>query len=163
MTSQEKEFIDIIKRERHRITRICANYSSEKMTRDDLFQEVMYNLWKGFESFRGESTRETWIFRVTLYTCMQHYRKVMRNAKALESYIPENDPNDAEMTDSIRDLHKAVRSLDESDRAIMILYLEDRSYAEISSIMGISQSNTGVRISRARQKIKKIMKSYGNR
>jgi RNA polymerase sigma-70 factor (ECF subfamily) len=161
LTNKEQDFLEIINDNQLTIMRICRTYGKGLMEAQDLFQEVMANLWKGFSSFRGDSSRATWIYRVTLYTCMQYYRKQKRQTE-LNKEIPNPQTiieDDDQKDDQIHALRSAIRHLAEIDRAIMILYLEEHSYAEIGNILGLSESNIGVRITRAKQKIKKFMDS----
>ena len=162
MTNKENEFLHVIEADKGRIRRICRNYSSDQAESDDLFQDVLFHLWKSFDSFRGESSRSTWVFRVTLYTCMDYHRKAKRQNEAVDEYqailsLPEEDREPRN-----RALHYAIGKLRDIDRAIMLLYLEERSYAEIASILGISASNVGVRITRAKTKLKEIMEKHEN-
>ena len=147
--------------EQSRILRICYNYSHSDAEQEDLFQEVMLNLWKSFDTFRGESSRSTWVYRIALYTCMAYYRKKKRREKTLHESAREGVSSPGEDGTRNEFLTKALSQLNEIDRAIIILWLEERSYAEIASIIGISESNVGVRISRVKQKLIKYKEQYG--
>ncbi len=162
MNEQESVFLDSINAEEGRILRICRNYSRNQAECDDLFQEVMYHLWKSFDSFRGESSRSTWIFRVTLYTCMDHHRKKKRQDEAIYTFAADQSQSEKDPEPLFQALHRAIQRLKEIDRAIMILYLEERTYAQIAEIIGISESNVGVRITRAKSKLKEIIDRNGN-
>ncbi len=163
MTPTEKDFLDVIDQEQERILRICRNYSAGRIEQDDLFQEVMLNLWKSFGSFRGESSRSTWVYRVALYTCMAHYRNRKKADERKLAYLQEYDTAEKREEDSHHErLDKAIRQLNDIDRAILILYLEERSYAEIAAIIGISESNAGVRINRIKKRLKQIISQDGN-
>lgn len=162
MASSEQEFLNVIEAQQGRIRRICRNYSDDRDTEEDLFQEVMLNLWKSFDSFRGEASRATWVYRVTLYTCMSVFRNKKKQQEADYQYAGSADSEPHDNEERIGRLHAALRQLNEIDRAVVILFLEERTYEEIGSIVGMSQSNVGARLHRAKQKIKRIMEGHGD-
>ena len=155
----DKEFVDLINSHRALIFKVCRVYGYEKEYTEDLFQEIVLQLWKSYPTFRKESKVSTWMYRVALNTAISHFRKEVRKPKitALDSEridIPELDPNHHLQLDL---LSEAIQQLNKVEKAIVILYLEEKSYDEISEVMGISKSNVGVRINRIKTKLEKII------
>jgi RNA polymerase sigma-70 factor (ECF subfamily) len=130
-----------------------AKRSSEA---DDLFQEVLINLWKGYSSFEGRSEVATWIWRVSLNTCITADRKAKSRHKAelaMKQNLYEDDDTDSKQ---IRKLYARIRQLKPFDRAIVLLWLENLSYDEIAAIVGISVKNVSVRLVRIREQLKNM-------
>ena len=130
-----------------------AKRSSEA---DDLFQEVLINLWKGYSSFEGRSEVATWVWRVSLNTCISADRKAKRRHKAelaMKQNLYEDDDTDSKQ---IRKLYARIRQLKPFDRAIVLLWLENLSYDEIAAIVGISVKNVSVRLVRIREQLKNM-------
>jgi RNA polymerase sigma-70 factor (ECF subfamily) len=123
---------------------------------NDLFQEVLINLWKGYESFGHRSDIRTWIYRVALNTCISLDRKKRRSATvrlAMDINLFEDRDEDTRQVDL---LHKRIQRLQPFDRAIVLLWLEDLSYEEIGQIVGISTKNVSVRLFRIREQLKNM-------
>ncbi len=121
----------------------------------DLFQEVLINLWKGFGQFEGRSDVKTWIYRVSLNTCITLDRKKKRSKETLEMDINLFSDTD-EDTQQVDMLHRRISQLKPFDRAIVLLWLEDISYDEIGAIVGISAKNVSVRLVRIREQLKNM-------
>ncbi len=122
----------------------------------DLFQEVLINLWKGFDRFKGESNMRTWIYRVTLNTCISIDRK-KKSAKHIPLDMDINlfEDNDKE-TQQIRILYNRIKNLPIYDRALLMLWLENMSYQEIGEVMGISEKNVAVKLFRIKETLRKM-------
>ena len=130
-----------------------AKRSSEA---DDLFQEVLINLWKGYSSFEGRSEVATGVWRVSLNTCITADRKAKSRHKAelaMKQNLYEDDDTDSKQ---IRKLYARIRQLKPFDRAIVLLWLENLSYDEIAAIVGISVKNVSVRLVRIREQLKNM-------
>lgn len=123
----------------------------------DLFQEILINIWKGFEKFKGESSVRTWIWRISLNTCISFERKKSRriNPIPLSIDIDLYDDSDSD-SKQIRMLQQRIAKLGPFDRAIILLWLENLDYSEIGSIVGISEKNVSVRLVRIREQLKKM-------
>lgn len=123
----------------------------------DLFQEILINIWKGFEKFKGESSVRTWIWRISLNTCISFERKKSRriNPIPLSVDIDLYDDSDSD-SKQIRMLQQRIAKLGPFDRAIILLWLENLDYSEIGSIVGISEKNVSVRLVRIREQLKKM-------
>ena len=160
----EKEFIELVNNNRALIFKVCNLYCKDREVRQDLFQEVVLQLWKSFPGFRNESSGSTWIYRVALNTAISNFRKEQKKPgkkpiSRIEFEIPDmSDPNDKKENKNI--LHMAIEKLSDIEKAIIMLYLDEKTYDEISEIAGISVSNVGVRINRIKIKLSTIVKTY---
>jgi RNA polymerase sigma-70 factor (ECF subfamily) len=153
----EQEFIAIVKQYERVIYNVCSFYVSDASPVEDLYQETVLNLWKAFPSFRNESRVSTWIYRIALNTCISDLR---RNAK-LRQNIPlafsehiafEPDTQSAE----IQELYSLIYKLNNIERSIILLWLEEKSYQEIADITGFSVVNVATRLKRTKEKLKNM-------
>ena len=156
MKQEEKEFAALVKEHKSTIYSICYMFSKDKDEIDDLFQETLIHLWQGYKKFRNESKIETWIYRVTMNTCISMDRKEKRRGEhiALDVNIDLFDETDKDMH-QIQMLYKRIHRLGVFDRAIIMLWWENLSYDEIGEIVGISAKNVSVRLVRIREELKK--------
>lgn len=122
----------------------------------DLFQEVLVKLWNGYDSFQGKSDIKTWIYRVTLNTCITLDRKKRRRNRAMLSMDVDYFDSQEQETAQVRILHERIARLQPLDRAIILLWLEQISYGEIGEIVGISAKNVSVRLARIRVQLKNM-------
>lgn len=146
-------FIDIVKRYEGIIDRLCYSFASRISSFDDLRQDALINIWKGLDSFRHESNPQTWIYRIVLNTCVSTQRKEQRQAGFLpiDSVTERGEESVADNTELLELL---ISSLGNIDRSILLLWLEERPYEEISQIIGLSVSNVASRLHRIRKKLK---------
>ena len=162
---KEKLFTEIFKENKERIYRLCYASLSNKGDLDDLFQEVMMNVWRNLENFRNEAKVSTWIYRITINTALLYNKRYTRNVQrfpSVDSYQIDATHSSEEfhiqnMNEDLKKLHNAIAALKKQDRLIIGLYLEDMSYDEISEIVGISVNYVGVKINRIKSIIAKIM------
>ena len=154
----------IINTYRTSIFKICLGYSKTVQDAEDLLQETLINIWKGLKSFRNESNIKTWIYRITVNTCLLSLRKKSLNTTTLDrlseaAYSTGSDiyPQD----DAFLKLHRLINQLPEKDKIVILLYLEELSYHEIAEIIGITANNVGVRINRIKRKISNKFKQNG--
>ena len=156
MKQTEKEFAALVKEQKSTIYSICYMFSKDKDEVDDLFQETLIHLWQGFEKFRKESKIETWVYRVTMNTCISMDRQAKRRGERtpLAVDIDLFDETDKDM-EQVQMLYKRIQKLGLFDRAIIMLWLENLSYDEIGEIVGISAKNVSVRLVRIREQLKK--------
>ena len=154
----EQGFLEIVRRHEHLITRLARVYAADPEDRKDLFQEILYQLWRSHGSFKGESSWTTWIYRVALNTAITSFRRVRKLPEhaQLEEDIPveSRSHESLEQDERTKLLYRAIRSLNKVDRAVITLYLEDLSYREIANILGISEDNAGVRLNRIKGKLR---------
>lgn len=149
------DFEFMVKQFKSTIYSVCFMFVTTKTDADDLFQEVLVNLWLGFPRFRGDSSIRTWIYRVSLNTCLSYKRKKQIKTQPLDL---SPDVLDESKPEGHRNalLHERITLLEPFDRAIVLLWLEDLTYEEIASIVGISVSALSVRLVRIRQKLKSL-------
>ncbi len=157
MNPIEQEFTKVVREHKGTIYTVCYMFSKDEDEVADLFQEILINIWKGFEKFRGESSIRTWIWRISFNTCVSYEKKKSRMGSTipLSLNISLFDDSD-EDTRQIKMLQKRIRQLGPFDRAIVLLWLDDLSYAEIGEIVGISEKNVSVRLVRIREQLKKM-------
>lgn len=156
METKDNEFVQIVREHKSTIFTVCYMFSKDQSEVDDLFQEALINLWKGFSSFRGQSDVRTWIYRVSLNTCISADRK-KRRRKALPLLMETDLFSDGD--EDIRQidiLHRRISRLQPFDRAIVLLWLENISYDEIGKIVGITAKNVSVRLFRIREQLKQM-------
>lgn len=154
MTSKETDFEQIVKEHKSTIYTVCYMFSKDADEVNDLFQDVLINLWRGFDGFRGESKVDTWIWRVALNTCISDDRKKKRRGERVPLEMAANlyDDHDDD-SKQIRQLHARINRLGVMDRAIVLLWLENLSYDEIGAIMGITPKNVSVKLVRIKQQL----------
>ena len=155
MKTTEKDFSRIVKQHKSTIYTVCYMFSKDADEVNDLFQEVLINLWKGFTSFQGRSDLSTWIWRVSLNTCISCERKKKLDTVPLSMEINLFEDQD-EDSQQIQLLHKRIHQLKPFDRAIVLLWLENLSYEEIGAIVGITAKNVGVRLYRIKEELKNM-------
>lgn len=156
MCNSEKDFEQLVRQQTSTIYSVCYMFASNKIEADDLFQEVLINLWRGFDKFRNESNPSTWVYRVSLNTCISYKRKRRISTSPLEGVGIESAYDEIEHNPQSRLLHQRIRLLEPFDRAIVLLWLEDMPYEEIGAIVGLSVKAVGVRLMRIREKLKKL-------
>ncbi len=150
----EQQFLSLVKQHQGIVHKICRLYRDSVQDREDLFQEIMFQLWQSFPAFEGRSTISSWMYRIALITALASFRK-KSPAISFPERLPEiaaETPDDTEHQQR-QQLLFALKQLDDVEKAIMALYLEDMSYAAIAAIIGISENYVGVKINRAKIKI----------
>ena len=156
MTTQERQFAQIVAEHKSTIYTVCYMFSQDADEVNDLFQEVLIHLWKGFDSFEHRSDIRTWIYRVALNTCISLDRKKRHSATArltMDINLFEDRDEDTRQVDM---LHKRISKLQPFDRAIVLLWLENLPYEEIGQIVGITAKNVSVRLFRIREQLKQM-------
>lgn len=157
MNPIEQEFTKVVREHKGTIYTVCYMFSKDEDEVADLFQEILINIWKGFENFRGDSSMRTWIWRISFNTCVSYEKKKSRKGSTIPLSLSINLFDDSdEDTRQIKMLQKRIRQLGPFDRAIVLLWLDDLSYAEIGEIVGISEKNVSVRLVRIREQLKKM-------
>lgn len=157
---QENDFIRTIELHRGIIFKVCKMYCPVNEDCDDLYQDIVAQLWKAWSGFRGDAKISTWIYRIALNTAISGFRKEKRNP--LNNSLDTDDINISQddgrkKKEDLEMLHMAIGMLSDVEKAMIMLYLDDVSYEEISSIMGITQNNVRVKMLRIREKLKNIM------
>lgn len=153
---KERELVRILNEYRTTIYTVCFMFSKDKDEVDDMYQEVSINLWKGLHNFSGNCELKTWVYRVSLNTCISFDRKKKRrNTVPLTIDIDLYQENDQESR-QIKALYNRINQLEPFDKAIILLWLENLPYDEIGAIVGISVKNVSVRLSRIREQLKNM-------
>ena len=156
MTTIEQQFAQTVTEHKSTIYTVCYMFSQDADEVNDLFQEVLVNLWKGFKGFEHRSDVRTWIYRVALNTCISLDRKKKRAAEVrltMDINLFEDRDEDTRQVDM---LHKRISKLKPFDRAIVLLWLENISYDEIGQIVGITAKNVSVRLFRIKEQLKQM-------
>jgi RNA polymerase sigma factor (sigma-70 family) len=158
----EKEFVNLLNRHPGILYKVCSLYCKEAEDRNDLFQEIVLQLWKAYPTFKNESAITTWMYRIALNTAISNYRKKAGKPQPvsfsdLELQIP--DLKDDTFDDDISLLYTSIEQLSPVEKAIITLYLDDKSYDEMAAIIGISKSNVGVKLNRIKTKLEQLVKS----
>lgn len=152
---KEQEFIAAIQEHQAMIRRLAMLYAADRDEMKDLCQDIIYHAWKGIDRFRGESKFSTWLYRVGLNTIFTVKRKQRRIDYRGDDALPEMmSDEDHEKRMQLQALYAAIRTLPETDRAIISLHLEGYSHQEIAEITGITANNTGVKIHRIKTDLK---------
>lgn len=156
MTTKEKQFQQTIMKNKSTIYTVCYMFSNDSDEVNDLFQESLINLWKGFDGFEHRSDIKTWIYRVSLNTCISIDRKKRRQPESSLSMDINLFKDSDEDTKQVDMLHQRISQLKPFDRAIVLLWLENLSYEEIGQIVGISTKNVSVRLFRIKEQLKQM-------
>lgn len=150
----EKAFMAVIEEHRRIIFKVSYLYALDQDDVNDLYQDIILNLWKSFPQFKGECNISTWIYRISLNTSISRIRK-----KPMAKAVPLTEamliPTD-QQSDLMSDVYGLIARLGELDRALILLWLEDRPYDEIADIMGISKGNVAVKLNRVKNKLKQM-------
>lgn len=155
MNINEKEFAHMLRKHKSTIYTVCYMFSDNKEEVEDIFQEVCINLWKGFAKFRGDAKISTWIWRVSLNTCLTWQKQQPDEHVALDLNL-NLFADDGEDIRQIRMLYNRVHRLGIFDRAILLLWLDNMSYDEIGQMLGISAKNVSVKLVRIKQLLKEM-------
>jgi RNA polymerase sigma-70 factor (ECF subfamily) len=141
------------------IIKICRAYSNSQEDFEDYYQEVCLQIWKSRDNFKGQSEWSTWIYRISLNVCLTLLKKNKKKQHTSSDYIPDVVIEDSRVftDESLNHLYSAIKQLSELDRGVIMLYLEEKSYQEIADIIGTNANNIGVRITRIKEKLKKIL------
>lgn len=137
-------------------------YENDRDARNDLFQEIVLQLWRSFPTFRGEAKITTWMYRIALNTAISGLRKQGRSIKTEdihERHFNFSDDDDDTREESFQKLQWAIRQLTEIERAMIMMALDEIPYEEIAETIGITQNNVRVRMNRIREKLRKLMTS----
>ncbi|MBS1603377.1 MAG: sigma-70 family RNA polymerase sigma factor [Bacteroidetes bacterium] len=155
---KKQAFLQVIEKNKALLYKVAGFYTDSPQDREDLFQEIVYQLWKSFESFNNASGISTWMYRVAMNTAIYFLRKSQRRPPVVsmrEELLEIPEPDETSMDQRFRTLHEHIKGLNLLEKGIVMLYLEGKSYEEIAGLIGISSSNVGTRLSRIRERLKK--------
>ncbi|NBC67093.1 MAG: sigma-70 family RNA polymerase sigma factor [Bacteroidetes bacterium] len=160
---KENKFIRLVDEFQGIIHKVCRMYCDDKTHREDLFQEIILQLWKSYPSFKSESKFSTWMYRVALNVAIQDFRKEKKRRflflEHFEFKEPASAPKNEFKEERIEELYKAISKLDKIERAIMLLHLDEVPNEEIAEIVGITQNYVRVKMTRIRRKIAQTIKT----
>jgi RNA polymerase sigma factor (sigma-70 family) len=159
MKKDKDTFLELLQANKGIIVKICKSYCTSKNDRDDLAQEIVFNLWKSFADYVPDYKFSTWMYRIGLNVAISFYRKELRSiqytAYSENLVVFDNeDESKSEEESSLSLLEKFIQELKEIDKSIMLLYLDKKSYGEIADIVGISETNVATKISRIKISLK---------
>lgn len=155
----ENTFLTALEQNQQKLLRVCSVYAEDAEDKKDLFQEALINIWQSMPSFEGKSSLSTWMFRVTLNVCLRLQTKQARKRdrfRRLDSITIENmseEETDPEEHERLIKLRSCIKKLNDADKAVTTLYLEELSYQEISDITGLTENNVAVKIKRIKMKL----------
>ena len=155
----ERQFKKLIQENERLIWKVCSIYAYTRTDREDLFQDIVVRIWIALPAFRAESKVSTWIYRVAINTAITGLRK---KKDFIQSIGPANLPTDAMEEDTraeqeqLQELYTAIESLNPIEKAIVMLYLEERSYIEMEEILGIAQGTLRVKMNRIKEKLRQL-------
>ncbi len=156
-TADEAYFLELTERYGQLVSRICLSYADSGDDFEDLRQDVWINVWKSLDGFRADSSIDTWIYRITLNTCVSCLRKRKRSVltSPIDGIFPEpaDDVESDSLRERIRILHGLISRLSPLDKAIMTMHLDDRSNAEIAEVTGLAKGNVATRLSRIKTRL----------
>ena len=156
-TDTERAFIEMIHDNERIIYKVCSFYISDEFPLADLYQEAVCNLWSSFRKFRNESSPSTWIYRIALNTCISGMRKEKRKPKgAPVSGLQESLSAPESISEQIKEMYKLIYQLRSLERAIVLLWLEEKSYQEIAEITGLTVSNVATKLKRSKEKLRQM-------
>lgn len=154
----EKEFLELVEAHQGIIYKVCKMYRDVQEDQEDLFQEIVLQLWKAFPKFRNDAKVSTWMYRIGLNTAITQFRKRTVNLE-LKEQISDNSQvsAQAEISENEERMFDAIRKLNPAERALIALFLEDYNYKEMADILGITENYVGVKIGRVKDKLKDIL------
>ncbi len=157
MRTDKETFLQRLQENRGIIFKICNTYCSNKDDKDDLAQEIIFNLWKAFPKYEPYGKFSTWMYRIALNVAISFYRKesrILSFQAYSEDIILSNENPDTETDHNLELLQQFIQELGEIDKSIVLLYLDDKSYKEIAEITGITETNVATKINRIKKKLK---------
>ena len=157
----EKNFLNDFEKNQNIVHKICRIYTTNQDQHNDLFQEITIQIWKNYSKFRGESKFSTWMYRVSLNTAITLCRKSSRSIKTQDfsevSFKIKAEDYDDTKDEQLKALYDGIRELNDIEKALIFLYLEDKPYKEIAKTLGISEGNARVKMNRSKEKLRKIL------
>ena len=153
----DKQFVELIQENKGLILKICIFYTKTNADLQDLFQDIVLNAWKGYQSFRSDSKFSTWLYSVALHTALFLQRKKRVVSEPLTENIPDQGLPYREIEQS-DEMYAAINSLNDIEKSIVLLYLDGYSYDEMEKITGISNATLRVKMNRIKLKLKNIVK-----
>ena len=157
----EQEFLNMVEAQKRTIYKVGYMYANERDDLNDLFQETVLNLWKSFPRYRGESTLNTWVYRIAMNTCITFLRRSNTRPQTIPmtANVADLMAEEESKAGQLQELYRLINQLGKLERALILLWLEERSYDEMADILGISKANVAVKLFRTKEKLKKMSNS----
>lgn len=157
----EKKFVKLLEQNQNIVHKICRIYAYDEPSHKDLFQEISIQLWKAYPKFRGDAKFSTWMYRVALNTAISLYRKKKRSIRTASitefEFKLSEESYDDETEAHLKLMYQAIKELNDIDKALVLLYLEDKNYKDISETLGITEVNARVKMNRVKKKLKELI------
>lgn len=159
---REREFGELMESHRGIVTKVCYMYARSQEEFKELYQEVQINLWQSMDKFKGLSARSTWIYRVSINTCISCYRRNRRHEDTLSlsdesmAELADHATDDQEHARCLREMYALINRLPALDRAIMLMWLDEKSYQEIADVTGLTRTNVASRLNRCKQRLARM-------
>ncbi len=157
----EHSFVSQLEENQNIVHKICRLYTQDSDSHNDLFQEITIQLWRAYPKFRGDSKFSTWMYRVALNTAITLYRKSKRRVQTQDfegvSFKMTAEEYDDTVEQQLKMMYSAVKGLNDIDKALVFLYLEDKSYREISETLGITEVNARVKMNRIKERLRNTL------
>lgn len=157
----EHQFVTNLEKHQNIAHKICRIYTNDKDSHNDLFQEITIQLWKAYPKFRGDAKFSTWMYRVALNTAITLYRKKKRSIRTQDfdsvDFKIKAEEYDGETEEQLKVMYSAIQQLNDIEKALVFLYLEDKNYMDISDTLGITEVNARVKMNRLKTKLRNIL------
>lgn len=154
-TEKESRFLTIVNDNRQLLYKVCYMYATDRDHFQDLYQEVLANIWEGLGTFRGDSALSTWLYRTALNTCVTFYRKHNRHSSEMMSLEVADGvmADDGVRNEQLQEMYRLISKLSKIDKAIILMWLDERSYDEIAEVTGFTRNNVATRLRRIKQRL----------
>ena len=164
--NDDRRFLELISENRSKILKICRVYAWNRADQDDLYQEILFQIWRSLPNLKQDAYANTWLYRIAINASISFVRKrTSRGAAQTTNYdhaqieqLLETQPIANPQNKQLAHLYEAIAQLNDLEKALITLFLEDLSYEEIASVMGVTESNVGVMLHRAKKKLSTLMK-----
>lgn len=145
----------VVEDNRRLIYKVCYMYATDDDHFNDLYQEVLANIWQGLDSFRGDSRQSTWIYRVALNTCVTFYSRNSSHSTGRMSIdnVPDIEAPESDRGDMLREMYRLIGGLPKMDKALILMWLDEKSYDEIAEVAGLTRNTVATRLRRIKQKL----------
>lgn len=154
---REEEFMSMINTFNRVIYKICCVYATDSDNVNDLYQEIVMNLWKGYENFKGQSKMSSWIYRVGINTCISFYRHNKKHQETIPLATDHDNINgDNDYINQLKEMYRLINQLNKIEKAIILLWLDEKSYDEIAEVMGMNKNTIASKVKRIKEKLTKL-------
>lgn len=160
--NQEQDFQQLMEENKAVVTKVCYMYARDSEHFKDLYQETLINIWQALPRFKKEAALSTWIYRITINTCISHFRRQRKHSSniSLEQdsmmELADKATDDHEHAACLREMYQLINRLPALDKAIVLMWLDEKSYQEIAEVTGLTRGNVAARLSRCKQKLSRM-------